>query len=576
MRIGLASVLVLSACQGVIGGGDGSGSGGPGGPGGPGATTQTEIPLRRLAASEYAATVTDLVTKVEPTDASAILAAASAALKAYPADLPTAAPNEKHGGYYRLDQLVQQEHVDSSYAVADVLGQEMTKTPARVTALAGACATDADPSNDDACLTAFVRSFGALALRRPPSDDDITYYRGVAKNAVTAAALADVVTVMLASPRFYYLVESGAATLGPNLYALDAYELASRLSYQFLGTMPDDELFTSAQSGDLLTDAGYAKEVDRLAQDPRATATAMVFFEQWLRLDELAKLNSRNGDPQFDAFAGANEPGPALRAEMIAEVLDSARYVVSHGGTLADFVTDTRSYARNADLAAIYGVPVWDGTSAPPPLPPERAGLLTRGAFLATGTANTRPIMRGVFMRTGLMCDAIPPPPANAAATPINPMPGQTTRQVIEAITQQQGTPCAGCHTTLINPLGFVGENFDGLGRYRTSQVFLDATGKNIGSAPIDATTVPLVVPTDSRTATSMTDLTKYILDSGKVEDCFARQYFRFTFRRVEDVTADAPALADIAASARGGRSLADALKHVVMRPEFKQKVIAP
>ncbi len=565
----MLAMLLLSACRGVIGGDDSLGDG-PSTP-----LLQSEIPLRRLAASEYANTISDIVTKMEPADAKAILAAAQPSLAAYPADVLTAAPNEKHGGYARLDQLVQQEHIDAIYAVADVLGQQMTNSPARIKTLTGACATDADPSNDDACLTAFVQSFGTLVLRRPPSADDVAFYRSVAKNGIGAGALADVVTVMLASPRFYYVVESGTQTLGPNLYALDGYELATRLSYHFLQTMPDDELFAATKNGDLTTPEGYAKQVDRLAADPRAQASALAFFSQWLRLDELAKLNSRNGDPQFDAFAGKDQPNPQLRAEMIAEVMDSAQWILAHGGTIADFVSDTRSYARTPDLAQIYGVPTWNGTSEPPRLPAQRAGLLTRGAFLATGTANTRPIMRGVFMRTGLLCETVPPPPANAASTPINPSPGQTTRQVIEQITQQKGTACAGCHTTLINPLGFVAENFDALGRYQTTQTFLDPGGKVQGSAPIDAQTIPQVNPDDPRAATDMVQLTQYILESGKVEKCFAQEYFRYAFRRTADA-ADQRAVDEIAANTRGGKPLTEALKRVVMRPEFKQKVITP
>ena len=53
-----------------------------------------------------------------------------------------------------------------------------------------------------------------------------------------------------------------------------------------------------------------------------------------------------------------------------------------------------------------------------------------------------------------------------------------TTREVVEALTEMPGTTCAGCHATLINPLGFATENFDALGRFRTEQRLFDATGK--------------------------------------------------------------------------------------------------
>jgi hypothetical protein len=561
---------------GVTAGAGATGASGTTGAGGTGvATLPGDLPLPRLARDEYIQTVRDLVTQVVPTMADAILAGVVPLTNDLPADALVTVPIEKHGGFARVDQAEQQQYSDVPIAVATALGVALTSTPARVAAAFGAC-SNAGASVDAACLRAFVKSFGEIALRHPLSDDDVTFYTATAQSTPPSKAdLVNVIAVMLSSPRFLYRVESGGAEVATGVFALDPWELAARLSYHFWGTMPDAGLRDAAASGRLSTDAGYAAEVARLAADPRADATLRNFFQQWLwPLLELPPLDSRASDPVFKSFAGANLPGPQLRAHMVSDVLDAAAWVTSHGGGVADLLTNQLSFARDADLAAIYGVAPWSGQGDPPQLPASRVGLLTRAALLSTGTANTRPIMKGVFIRTTLLCDVIPPPPPNAANTPIKAAPDQTTREVIESITEAPGTACAACHATFINPLGFASEDFDSLGRERAAQAFFDDTGKMTGSKGVDTATTPAVVLGDATPSTGIGDVTRLVVASGKVEACLATRFFRYAFRRLEGV-GDKPAIDGLTALARKG-TLGDLFQGVAMRPEFKQRVIAP
>src|SRR5450432_142770 len=554
----------------TTGAGGGAGAAGAGGLAGP----PGDLPLPRLARDEYIQTVRDLAKQVLPSASDQVLAGVIPLTNDLPADALVTIATEKHGGFARADQSEQQQYSDVPVAVAVALGVALTSTPARVAALVGTC-SNAGASVDAACLRAFIKSFGEIALRHPLSDDDVTFYAGTAATTPTLADLAKVIAVMLSSPRFLYRVESGGAAVSANLYNLDAWELAARLSYHFWGTMPDATLRAAATSGALLTDDGYAAEVARLMGDPRADATLRSFFEQWLwPLLELPPLDSRASDPVFKAFAAANLPGAALRTHMITEVLDASSWVTSHGGGVGELLTNKLSFARDADLAALYGVSPWSGQGDPPALPASRVGLLTRAAFLSTGTANTRPIMKGVFIRTTLLCDAVPPPPPNAANTPIVAAANQTTREVIESITQAPGMVCAGCHTTFINPLGFASENFDSLGRERTAQTFFDATGAMTGSKPIDTTSTPAVVTGDTTPSTGLGDVTAQVVASGKVESCLATRFFRYAFRRLEGAN-DQATIDGLAAIAAKG-SLADVFKGVALRPEFKQRVITP
>jgi len=538
------------------------------------AAVPEELPLRRLSNAQYRNLVTDLVTASVPADAAAVLQAVRPAMDQLPRDLRVTAPGNTHGGFTRLDQTLQQSFVDSSYQVAVDVGRQFTLSSSRLGSLMGACATDGSTANDATCLESFVRRFGLRALRRPVPAEEVAAFTAVAGSTpVDPAAVADVVALMLTSPYFLYHVEHGAPVAGEDS-RLDAYELASRLSFHFWQTGPDEALLAAAASGALHTEEGYTQQVRRVFEDPRTAATLDGFFNEWWRLHELDRLDSRLGDPLFDAFVGADRPTPELHTRMAREVLDMTRYVTARGDPVAALLTSRKSFARTEDLARVYGMPVWSGQGEPPDFTDaRRVGLLTRAALLASGSANTRPVMKGFRARNALLCDTVPPPPDNAAANnPINLSPTSTTREVVEAITQRPGTACAGCHTTLLNPMGFATENFDALGRARTHQVLFSPQGERLGERSVDTTSVPQISPGDTRPSQGAEDVTRLIVESGRFESCLARQYFRFSFGRMEDPATDGCALSALESAAQSGASLADVLRLSALRPEFRRR----
>lgn len=531
---------------------------------------ESTLGLPRLGRDEYLHTLNDVLREAVPTLAAELWQTLEPATRAFPADQPVSPPAEKHGGFTRLDQSQQQQYANVPVDIAATLGRELVRTPERLSALVGSCASTA---LDRACVEAFVRRFGELTQRRPLDAEDVAFYLdGLPATGVDAEAIGNLVTRLLSAPRFLYHVESGADAAGAaDIFALDAWELASRLSYHFWGTMPDPALREAARSGALLEPERYEAEVARLFADPRTDRTLEAFFEQWFwPLHELPPLDSRLGDPVFRAFAGAQAPSAALRENMVRDVVDAAAFVAKRGGTLRDLLTNRQSFARDAELAAIYGVPVWDGVGPPPTLPAERVGLLTRAAFLTTGTANTRPVMKGVFIRTTLLCEEIPPPPQEAMAVAINLSPEMSTRQVVEQLTEANSS-CAGCHKTGINPFGFVTENFDSLGRVRTTQTLFDTSGAVVGQAPIDTRTYPRI-DKDDREVSGAGDLTERLLETGKIESCFAERYFRYTFRRIESTSGDRTLIDVLARTTRDGGALSDLLRATALRPEFRRK----
>src|SRR6185295_8309543 len=122
-------------------------------------------------------------------------------LGALPDDRREAVPQDLHGSYRRLDQSLQQIHVEATYDVAVALGAALT-TSARLGTVVGACATDTSTSNDATCLDTFIKKFGARALRRPLATDEVDFYKTATGTTLSAAAYADLIGLFVTAPEF--------------------------------------------------------------------------------------------------------------------------------------------------------------------------------------------------------------------------------------------------------------------------------------------------------------------------------------------------------------------------------------
>jgi hypothetical protein len=554
--------------------------------------------LRLLTVNQYTNSLSDLSSWAlgDPAGGATVIGEVASSLAGLPANLPVVPQADAilaalfpDGGYVREDQDQQQLRVQAYYAIAVAMGASLT-TSNRLGKVVGTCATDGDPSNDAACLTTFIQGFGARALRRPLGADDVAFYTNVYGSDPTAdpAAYADVIGVLLQAPDFLYFVEHGDQPVAgmPGVYTLGAFELASRLSYQVWDTMPDDELWNAAQDGSLLHDDVYATEVHRLFADARAKAAIHRFFADYFQVNGTGGARGKGGlnyhdlaaydsDPVFKAFAGADLPAASLGKSMVDDALAMVDYYTwTKPGTAADLLTSELSFARSADLAKIYGLPVWDGASAAPSFTQDaRPGLFTRALFVSSGV-DTSPILKGVYIRRYVLCDDVGRPPAAAANATVMLSTHETTRQVVTDLTSV--SPCSGCHPTFINPLGFATENFDGLGRSRTAQTLFNSDGTMAGSLPIDTSATPRVSMLDDKTTTqNAADLMNLVESSGKFEACLTRNYFRYTFARFEDLQADGCTLEAMRSKldrSQGPGLLADMLEQVVLTPAFKQR----
>jgi hypothetical protein len=534
-----------------------------------------ELPLRRLSNLQYRNVVDDAVRSIAPTHADAIMTEVSPPVNALPRD-SRSGPEPKYGGFRRLDQAIFQETVSGAYKVGAEIGKAIVSDPARLGEAAGSCATDTDAGNDGACIEAFVAKIAPRILRRPITDDDISFYRGVAGATLEAEDYADIITVLLSAPSFLYFLEQGEGEPADGAVVLSAHELATRLSFHLWQTGPDDELWSLADSGDLMKPEVYQAQVERLFNDARARRALDEFYGEWLDPQHLGQLDSGLGTPDFDAFRGNFTPTAETRQHMLDEVERMGSYYsVDAPSSFDEFFTSDRSFAENEDVAGLYGVPVYSG-GEPPVLQPERQGVVTRALLLSSGSSSTHPIMKGVFVRKALLCDEVPPPPGDAMAVAMQLQPAGVTARDLAVAVSEARADCAACHTTMINPLGFVTENFDALGRYRTTETAYDkTTGEEVGTATVDTSSTPQVTPEDMRVATTAAELNQYMLESEKPQACFARRYFRFTFGR-EEGEGDGCILADTHQALLDGGDLGSILKSMALSPQFQKKTYTP
>jgi hypothetical protein len=367
------------------------------------------------------------------------------------------------------------------------------------------------------CTDAFVRAFGRRAFRRPLSDDEVARYGALfalGDDGIDGARV--VVSAMLQSPLFLYRPELGVGDPHGEMVPLEAYEIASRLSFFLWDSIPDDALLDAAAAGEIDDVDGIEYQVTRMLSDGRARRSVGSFHRQWLALDELATATK---DPEhYPSF------DDAMRTAMWDETRRFAEQVILAGdGRFETLMTASWSYV-DGPLFGLYGIAAPPGHTPGMPVdldPAERGGLLTHASFLATHAHadQSGPVQRGVVVLTNLFCAPPPAPPPTVNAVPPAVDPDATTREQYAMHAQAE---CAGCHQ-LIDGVGFGFEAYDGIGGFRATQngKAIDVSGELVGT-DVDG---PFV---------GTAELAARIVDSEQAQRCLVRQWFRFALARVE------------------------------------------
>ena len=276
--------------------------------------------------------------------------------------------------------------------------------------------------------------------------------------------------------------------------------------------MPDDPLFTEAAAGHLRASPAtvLAQATRLLSSDAGALGRDHLHF-QVLRLGAYDGITrDPTAFPQFTA---------ATPVAMRQEVLLFLRWIFDQGLGLKEIYTAPVGFV-NDSLAPLYELA---GTFGPGFMrvdldPKQRSGLLTQAGFLSSYAVANDPdsIHRGVFVNQRILCFTLPPPDPKAHPL-IDLQPNMTNRQRVEATTGT-GTCGEGCHSTWINTAGFAFEEYDAIGRYRTTD----------RGQPVDSSDAYPFVPEGLRAYNDAVGFSKAISESTQAHTCYTRNWMAY------------------------------------------------
>ncbi len=319
--------------------------------------------------------------------------------------------------------------------------------------------------------------FASRAYRKPVRANEIGHHIGhvyhlMGTGKSTSEALKAGFSSILCSPKFLFLNEGALEDSA----SMNIHQFASRLSYFFWSTMPDERLRELADNGELLKREVLEKEIDRLIDDSRGSEFAKHFSNAWLRLDKLGTMPP--GPKQFPTYLRRRlEQGMRTETEMLIT------HVLKENLPATEFLSADYSFL-NDNMAEHYRVPGVEGEQFRKvsfPAEARRRGLLGHASIL-TATANgveTSPIVRGVWVLESLLGTPPSPPPPDVPAIEPDIRGATTIREQLEK--HRSVAACADCHAK-IDPWGFALEFYDPIGGLREKY---PRTGKG-PAKPID------------------------------------------------------------------------------------------
>ena len=375
--------------------------------------------------------------------------------------------------------------------------------------------------SDQSCS---LRTIGLQILRRPLTAAEEGRYLDLWRKATRGSQ--SVLASMLQSAPFLYRSEMGTFIAPANVFSLDSYEIASALAYDLTGLPPDKTLLALAADGSLRRGEVRRAEALRLLQTAEARDTFGDFALQWLGVGGLPFVT--RDATNFTA---------TIRRDMLEETQRFVSDIIfEQKGSVQDLYRSESSFLSK-DLARYYKVEVpasdWDRVGNLG----ARRGLLGQGSILASyaNSGEASPIKRGVFVRNRLLCQDLPPPPANVDTTIPPPTPGLTIRERLEKHISQgkQGdgsNACFSCHQ-YIDKLGFGFESFDAAARLQT--VYPEKPGEAIDVSGEVKGLESLADPKISSFANQV-ELGDLLGASRRAKECFGTQYFRYMAGRIE------------------------------------------
>jgi mono/diheme cytochrome c family protein len=383
-------------------------------------------------------------------------------------------PYQAHFNMYRHPRITPALYSISIVGPYDATGAGDTPSRRRIFVCRPAKA-----SEEESCAKQILSTFARRAYRRPVTDADLEMPLKLFGDTLAAGGFEGGIErglrALLISPEFLFRVEQDPANIAPNTaYRLTDLELASRLSFFLWSSIPDDELLDVAIAGKLKQPAVLEKQVRRMLADARSETLVNNFAEQWLYLRNLETIiPDARLFPDFD---------DNLRRAMRRETELFFESIMREDRNVVDLLSANYTFL-NERLAKHYGIPnVYDSNFRRVTFDANnvRGGLLGQASILTVTSYGDRtsPVIRGKWILTNIVGLPPPPPPPNVPPLKDNGTAGKVLTMRERMAAHRSVQPCAGCHS-LMDPVGFSLENYDAVGRWRTSEedVPIDASG---------------------------------------------------------------------------------------------------
>ncbi|MCH9021849.1 MAG: DUF1592 domain-containing protein [Planctomycetes bacterium] len=365
----------------------------------------------------------------------------------------------------RLTPAIYQVSITGPFSI-DQSSQPKYETPSRQRIFV---ATPTGSEDVETTARTILSNLLRLAYRRSISDADLEapmkLFREAHQEDGFEAGIEMALSAVLTSPHFLFKIERDPEGIEPDTpYTISDFELASRLSFFLWSSIPDDELLSVAQRGELRRPDVLEREVRRMLSDPKVSSLTTNFAGQWLHLRNL-ESKTPNGRlfPDFD---------DNLRQAMRRETELHFMHMVKSDRSVLDLIKTDHTYL-NERLAKHYGIDhIYGDRYRRVELSNQshRGGLLRHASILTVTSYATRtsPVVRGNWILENILGAPVPPPPDDVPSLDENVIPPNlTVRQRLEI--HRADRSCASCHN-LMDPVGFSLENFDAVGRWRDQE----------------------------------------------------------------------------------------------------------
>jgi len=344
----------------------------------PGYTT-----LRRLNRNEYNYTIRDLFgLKLRPADN-------------FPVDASGKDGFNNNADALFLPPLLMENYVEAAGSIVDAIYQDPNLRKRYL------FSSPTSNKSSEAART-ILQTWAPKGYRKPISDDELNrlvevFEINMKKEKSFSKAMRFPLLSMLISPHFIYRPE----TTQPNqdIYQIDDYDLANRLSYFIWSSMPDQELFSLAEERKLSDPEILEQQVIRMLEDEKSFTLGMHMGGQWFEWEALR--NDANPDPKkYPMFTFD------LRIAMYRESSVFFHKLAQENGSILELIDSDYTYV-NELLARFYGISGVKGKDMQKVQLEDgnRGGVLGMASVLTatSGPQRTSPSVRGDWILTQLL-----------------------------------------------------------------------------------------------------------------------------------------------------------------------------